>query len=60
MAAEKGWETKGDGPLELLVEGVPLGALALSAASLGSVVVIVFAPQVGWSLAGCAFSLRLR
>lgn len=51
VAAEKGWETKGDGPLELFVEGAPLGALAVSATSLGSVVVIVFAPQVVWSLA---------
>lgn len=50
MAAEKGWETKGDGPPELFVEEMPLGALALSATSLGSVVVIVFAPQVVWSL----------
>jgi hypothetical protein len=55
VAAEKGWETKADGPLELFVEGVPLRALALSATSLGSVVVIVFAPQVAWSLAGCVF-----
>lgn len=44
VAAEKGWDTKGDGPAESFVEGAPFVALALSATSLGSVVVIVVAP----------------
>lgn len=34
VAAENGWETKGDGPLESSVDEAPLGALALFATSL--------------------------
>lgn len=54
VAAEKGWETKDDGPLGVWAEEKPFEALVLLGPSLGLEAAIVNAPRVG-RLGGCLF-----